>query len=253
MSRRARNSISTWKTNTILKVIRLFLAALIIIGICLVATYRLWVPTLIRGLLQRQVATYQEYSLLLKNATPDASGTGEYSGILILDDNKTGQEFTLENEFDNVLPVELYVDSSGTYAELSIGTSFARDIIIYKLSDNPTKVAEFCAQPNAQFWSNYAIYLDCENTDASRPWEEGAPDIGAINLVTGASSTLVASSPLSTYFEPMIVGNSMSYQVASVPNQTDWLTDGQYINNDPPISTATTTINIPSALRKAGI
>jgi len=203
------------------------------------------------------VATYQQYSLVLKSTSQGQGAKDEPWGVtgkLVLTNN-TGKEFTLENSYTDDLPVILYVDDSETYAELSIGTSFARSIEIYRLTGTPVKIAEFCAQHNAQFWgSHYAIYLDCENQGVPRPWEIGAPNITAINLETEATSTLVASNPLSTYMIPIITGGTMNYEVDSVASTSAWTTDnGQYLNTRPLVSTTTVTVDIVNALRSAGI
>ncbi len=197
------------------------------------------------------VATFKQYALVIQDAVPVNPDYGVYKGKLVLINNQTGKEYTLENSYtDDAGAVILYVDNAETYAQLSEGTSVARGITVYTLSGNPVAVAAFCAQHRALFWSaHYAIYQDCEHSDAPRPWEIGAPNIVAVNLLTGATSTLVASNPLSTYGQISIDQDSLSIVVYSVSTEADWLAN----NGSPNFSTSTTTTNIPNLIHAAGI
>jgi hypothetical protein len=207
------------------------------------------------GLSLRVLASDRQYSLLIQHATLDPQ-TQAYMGALVLKNNQTRKEYALEDNYtDDSGAIILYVSDSGAYAQLSVGTSVSRGIEIYSLEGVPKLVSSFCAQHQALIWKEkYAIYLDCENGNAPRPWEGGAPNLAAANLITGATSTLVASSPLSTYGTPSIQGDKLTYITSSVSKESDWMTKGgAYVNNDPPIMTSTTAIDIPTVLKAVGL
>ena len=200
---------------------------------------------------EQVIDEYAQYTFLLRDATTTISDNT--IGTLVVRNASTSEEFVLDTKYEDDGLTTMGVAPSGRYVQLSSGTSVERWVQIFRLTHPAEKLAAMCAQRRVTFWkTDYALYLDCANNKAPRPWEVGAPNIIGLNLLTGATSTLVASNPLSTYFSLSINDGTLSYIVDSVIRESDWM-KGEYLNNAPPLKEGTSTLDIANAFRAHGI
>lgn len=84
------------------------------------------------------------------------------------------------------------LDEYGKYVAFDTGTSVERTYAVYAIADGH-EIARFCAQHEPLFWNDAVVYLACDHSNLNTAFEGGAPDIAAANLLTGATTTLVAS------------------------------------------------------------
>jgi len=141
------------------------------------------------------VKSGEDYTLYL--VADEASTSGQY----LLVDPVTGAQTLLGERFAAsstnlsgfyVQSVSHVLDEYGTYVAFDTGTSVERSYAVYRIADG-REIVRFCAQHEPLFWNDAMVYLACDHTNLNTAFEGGAPDIAAVNLRTGATTTLVAS------------------------------------------------------------
>jgi hypothetical protein len=168
---------------------------------------------------------------------------GSYAIYLIhrsggTDDLPTGELLVFDKDADLVMPMNgsftvligggtiVNDDGKEEYLVLSMGTYVLRKAVVLSLKDRRQAVNEFClsAGPYGEhlFWNNYIIFNNCD-TSPNRPWGAGeAPGIAAIDLATGAGTT-IAQSDLTHQFQiQRIEGDILRYVETYVENEADW-------------------------------
>ncbi len=141
------------------------------------------------------VKSGDDYDLYL--IADDAAGSGQYMAV----DTESGAQTLLGQPFSAsstdlsgfyAQSVSQLADEKGKYLAFDTGTSVERSYAVYALPGGG-EVARFCAQHAPLFWDDAIVYLACDRSGLNTAFEGGAPDIAATNLLTQATTTLVAS------------------------------------------------------------
>lgn len=164
------------------------------------------------------VKSGEDYVLYL--VADDASTSGQYMIV----DPATGAQTLLGEPFaasgaDLVgfyaQSVSRVLDKYGKYVAFDTGTSVERMYAVYAIADGH-EIVSFCAQHEPLFWNDAMVYLACDHSNLDTAFEGGAPDIATANLLTGATTTVVAArQPDGSRFSYQIVrlsGSMLTYR-----------------------------------------
>lgn len=170
-----------------------------------------------------------DYDLYISMRQNNASTTGQYFLL-----NKTngkqiqlgGPFVTSQEEVVGYLSMSitaLIFSGDNKYVSFDYGTSVEREWSVF-LIPTGKKITSFCGMKQPLFWNNYAIYLGCDRSGLNTAFESGAPDIEAENLLTNATTTLVAASISgghNLYSIEGITTNKLDYASQSLTKGTD--------------------------------
>ncbi len=155
----------------------------------------------------------ERYALLVR--TDDT----EHSDAYFVKDKRIGSVIELKDTNDLSWDViaRISSDAAGKYVAIDQGTSVSRGIVVFSLSDGEF-LGTFCSVGSFVFWHDYGIYRSCFNELDVVGWEAGLPNIEAIDIRTGATTTLMNAhigADYVLYQNLKLSGDTLSVEVKS--------------------------------------
>ena len=149
------------------------------------------------------------------------------TGQIIVQDKVKNKIIPINGSFSFFGPTVIFHDDAQKYLLLSNGTYTSRNAIIVSLEEKKQAVDTFCitvGHGSLFFWRDFAIYNNCDHFN-NRPWGIGeAISVMAINLKTGAITSIAKSDLTHQYSIKQISENTLEYEETSVQNEADWKT-----------------------------